>query len=196
MIGKIMPVDWSNPLPAASSGRPSCFPVKLGSFPIRWLRQSLALASVAEGGHLLALIRVFAITAAICPIGCRKPGLDELQHAKPTQAERSVAQANWDKLELAFQEKDFDSARALIGKPIVFFADVDYCGTQVTGRRTRTFSDSEEAQLSKLSASERREGVINRVKALPKVPCRWGLTRLQKRTIHSCHSLGLEVLAR
>jgi hypothetical protein len=140
-----------------------------------------------------ARMRAFALILALGLVGCGRPGIDELPHAKPNQAERSLAEANWDKLERALQAKDLAGARSLIGKPIVFFADVDDRGSRVSGRRCRTFSDAEQAELSKLPPPEQSERLIKRIEALPKIPCCWEFTRLQKRTIRSCCSVGLEV---
>ena len=115
-----------------------------------------------------ALMRALCLTLLLCIVGCSRPGIDETPHARPSQDDRKLAEENWQQLERAYSIKNLESVRSLIGKPILFAADVDYRGTQVTGRRTGFFDGT-------------------------KIPCRWEFTRMQRRAIHDCCSMGVEV---
>jgi hypothetical protein len=113
-------------------------------------------------------MRALWLTLLLCLIGCSRPGIDEIPHARPSQVDRQLAEANWQRLERVYTTNNLASAQSLIGHRILFAADVNYRGTQVTARQIGTY-----------------QGV--------KIPCRWKFTRLQKRTIGSCCSMGVEV---
>jgi hypothetical protein len=70
--------------------------------------------------HSMQRMRWFTLISVLFLGGCGRP--DVILHSKPTQAELSVAEANWEQLERAFVAKDFNSARSLVGRPIVFQA--------------------------------------------------------------------------
>ncbi len=122
-----------------------------------------------------------------------RPGLDELPHTRPTRAERQLAEENWQQLEKALTAKDLEAARGLIGRPILFGADFDSSSAPASARRARVLSEEEEKQMSGLPQSEQHQMITRRFESLPKVPCRWGFTRLQKQVARSCCSVGVEV---
>jgi hypothetical protein len=143
-----------------------------------------------------ALMRAFWLTLLVSLVGCSRPGIDETPHARPTQADRRVAEENWQQLERAYSAKNLESARPLIGKPILFVADVVYhSGIEASARRARIFSDPEEDEVSRLPMNENYKLTLKRLEALPKIPCKWEFTRLQKRMVRDCCSMGLEVYA-
>ena len=141
--------------------------------------------SIPELNHSWARMRWFTLIAVIFWGGCGRPGIDELPHSKPTQAELSVAEANWEELERAFVAKDFNSARSLVGRPLVFRAQFHSSNTGPFAFALRSMIVStaeEEKQLSKLSPTEKSERIRERFASLPRIPCRWKLTPKQERT--------------
>ena len=115
-----------------------------------------------------ALARAFWLMMLVCVIGCSRPDIDGSRHARPSLAERKLAEANWQRLERAYMSTNLGSARSLIGCRILFAADVDYRGARVTARQIGTYQ------------------------GMP-IPCRWNFTRMQRRVIRSCCSVGVEV---
>jgi hypothetical protein len=101
-------------------------------------------------------------------IGWIRLGIDELPHPRPTENDRRLAGENWYKLENAYSRNNHEAAQSLIGKPVLFFADVDNRGAQITGHGIGLIPGE-------------------------KLPCHWKLTRMQQRRVSNCCSMGLEV---
>ena len=152
--------------------------------------------SIPELNHSWARMRWFTLIAVIFWGGCGRLGIDELPHSKPTQAELSVAEANWEELERAFLAKDFNSARSLAGRPLVFRAQFHSSNTGpfAFALRYMIVSTAEEGkQLSKLSPKEKSERIRERFASLPRIPCRWKLTPKQERTFGHAPFLDFNV---
>ena len=115
-----------------------------------------------------AYVRSLSLMLLLSLIGWIRLGIDELPHPRPTENDRKLAAENWYQLQKAYSLKNHEAGQSLIGKPVLFFADVGNRGTQITGHGI---------------------GLI----AGEKLPCHWKLTRMQERTVSDCCSMGLEV---